>query len=248
MLAEAVEPGGDVILNANDDFTPSIAARCRANVLLAGIEKGDVAARNLTQRDDGTAFTLDFSGDKHDAYLSLPGSHMVANATLAAALAWKRGISAPQIIDALASVKISKGRLETKMVDGVLFIDDSYNANPDSMKAGLRTLSGWQCNGRKIAVLGRMGELGSHAEQGHKEVGTEAGGMALDAIFTVGAEADMISAAAATAYPSLVTRHFSSHEECATHLKSHLKTGDVVLLKGSRSSGMERVLSLYQAS
>ena len=247
MLAEAVSDKGYVILNANDEFTPSIAARCSARVVLAGIGKGDVAAHDLKTQADGTSFTLDFSGKKVTAFLPIPGEHMVANATLAAALAWKTGISPEQIVASLGSVKISKGRLETKEINGVVFVDDSYNANPDSMKAGLRTLAGLQCAGRRIAVLGRMGELGEHAVEGHREVGQQAAGLTIDAVLTVGNEANLISEAAAS-NPEISTRHFPSHEACAEHLRSHLRAGDLVLLKGSRSSGMERILSLYQAS
>ncbi|MDB6140088.1 MAG: UDP-N-acetylmuramoylalanyl-D-glutamyl-2,6-diaminopimelate/D-alanyl-D-alanyl ligase [Verrucomicrobiaceae bacterium] len=248
MLAEAVPQGGVVVLNANDDFTPSIALRCHARVLRAGIGSGDVAAHDLKIRADGTSFTLDFAGSSMQAFLPLPGEHMVGNATLAAALAWHAGISAEQIVDALAKVKISKGRLETKQVHGITFVDDSYNANPDSMKAGLRTLAGLQSAGRRIAVLGRMGELGSHAEAGHREVGHQAAALNLDAVFTVGSEADLISTAASADNNRLKTAHFNTHEACAVHLKTELRPGDLVLLKGSRSSGMERVLALFQTS
>lgn len=248
MLAEAVPQGGVVVLNANDDFTPSIASRCNARVLQAGIGKGDVAARDLKVRAEGTSFTLDFSGTCVEAFLPMPGEHMVANAALAAALAWHTGISPQQIVAALANVKISKGRLETKQVKGVTFVDDSYNANPDSMKAGLRTLAGLQSKGRRIAVLGRMGELGAHAVEGHREVGHQAAALGLDALFTVGIEADLISETASADNRELRTAHFPTHESCAAHLKTELHPGDLVLLKGSRSSGMERVLSLYQAS
>ena len=249
MLAEAVKEEGVVVLNANDDFTPSIAARCHARVLQAGIGKGDVAASDLLVRPEGTSFTLDFSGTRIATFLPLPGEHMVANAALAAAVAWHAGVSPEQIVTALASVRISKGRLETKQINGVTFVDDSYNANPDSMKAGLRTLAGLPGTGRRIAVLGRMGELGAHAEEGHREVGRQAAALNLDAVLTVGSEASLISEAAAAASSGRqTTAHFPTHEACAAHLQSHLRAGDLVLIKGSRSSQMERVLALYQTS
>lgn len=248
MLAEAVDSQAFVVLNANDDFTPSIAARCQATVLQAGIGKGDVAAHELQVRADGTSFTLDFSGHRIAAFLPIPGEHMVSNAALAAAVGWKSGLTPEQIVAALANVKISKGRLETKEVNGVVFVDDSYNANPDSMKAGLRTLASLASTGRRIAVLGRMGELGTHAEEGHREVGRYAADLNLDALLTLGNEAGWITEAASATNPALTVEHFTSHEACAAHLQSHLRPGDTVLLKGSRSSGMERVLSLFQAS
>jgi UDP-N-acetylmuramyl pentapeptide synthase len=94
-----------------------------------------------------------------------------------------------------------------------------------------------------------MGELGAHAEEGHREVGRQAAALNLDAVFTVGSEASLISEAAAAASSGHQTAaHFPTHEACAAHLQSHLQAGDLVLIKGSRSSQMERVLALYQTS
>jgi UDP-N-acetylmuramyl pentapeptide synthase len=133
--------------------------------------------------------------------------------------------------------------VEPKIVHGVRFIDDSYNANPDSMIAGLRTLATLEGKGRRVAVLGRMGELGDLAEAEHKRVGEFAASLNLTALCTVGGhEAEWISSAA----EGLHTRHFSDHAACATHLREVLREGDLVLLKGSRSAGMEKVLTHFQ--
>ena len=242
MLAEAVHAQGVVVLNANDEFTPAIEARCQARVLKAGIGAGDVSAHELMASADGTRFILNFGGESFDAFLPIPGEHMVGNAALAAALGWSQGISPADIVAALSEVKITKGRLETKQHDGITFLDDSYNANPDSMKAGLRTLAGLACQGRRVAVLGKMGELGIHGESGHREVGAYAAQLGLDAIFTVGSsDAALISEVANGA-------HFADHSACAAHLKTYLSAGDLVLLKGSRSAGMEKVFTLYQTA
>jgi len=100
--------------------------------------------------------------------------------------------------------------------------------------------------GRRIAILGRMGELGEHAAPEHRGLGQYAAGLHLHGLYTVGDEAALISEAAAAAAPGLITQNFDSHEACATHLKAYLKPGDTVLLKGSRSAGMEKVLSHFQ--
>ena len=247
-LAEAVPAGGWVVLNANDDFTTSIASRTKATVVTAGLGRGEVSATDLKREADGTTFTLDFRGEKVATYLPIPGEHMVGNAALAAATGWKLGISPSDIGAAIREVKLTGGRLETKHVGGVTFLDDSYNANPDSMRAGLRTLVALNGSGRRIAVLGRMGELGVHATTEHQSLGTFAAEMNLAALFTVGNEADLITTAASTHCSSLITHHFPTHADCAAHLRSFLREGDTVLLKGSRSAGMEKVLSHYQAS
>lgn len=244
MLAEAVHEKGVVVLQANDDFTPSIARRCRARVVQAGIDQGDVAALNLRATADGTSFTLDFSGEKLESFLPVPGEHMVGNAALAAALGWQSGIAPAEIVAALSRARLTKGRLETKHIHGITFLDDSYNANPDSVKAGLRTLAGIDCPARRVAVLGRMGELGAHAEAGHREVGAYAAELGIDAVISVGGdEAALISAAAGTS-----GLHFPDQASCAVFLKSSLRSGDIVLLKGSRSSGMEQVLTHFQST
>jgi UDP-N-acetylmuramoyl-tripeptide--D-alanyl-D-alanine ligase len=243
MLAEAVHERGIVVLNANDDFTPSIAQRCRARVIQAGLGKGDVAAFDLQPSAEGTRFTLDFSGEKFDAFLPIPGEHMVANAALAAASGWLSGISAADATAALSEVELTKGRLQTKVISGITFLDDSYNANPDSMKAGLRTLAGLKTAGRHVAVLGHMGELGDMTAAAHRQIGAFCSLLEIDAVFTVGSGAALISKAF-TGYG----KHFEDHQQCADSLRRYLRSGDVVLLKGSRSAAMEQVLTNFYPS
>ena len=244
-LPANVHGEGVVVLNANDPFTDLIARHCQATVFRAGTNAGDVRAFDLRSNAEGTAFKLDFAGEIVETFLPIIGDHMVGNAALAACMGWAQGIAPADIAEALRNAKLTGGRMETKSVDGIHFIDDSYNANPDSMKAGLTALAALQNSGRKIAVLGRMGELGVHAVEGNRDVGRHAAAVALDAVFTLGDEAALISDAAKTAGLS-ETRNFGTHEACAAHLKSILQPGDAELLKGSRSTGMEKVLSHFQ--
>jgi UDP-N-acetylmuramoyl-tripeptide--D-alanyl-D-alanine ligase len=244
-LPAQVKRDGVVVLNANDKYTTVIARHCQAVVSTAGVNAGDVSASNLRADGTGTTFTLDFSGEKVETRLPILGEHMVANAALAACMGWRYGISPADIADALSNAKLTGGRVEPKVVHGVRFIDDSYNANPDSMIAGLRTLATLEGKGHRVAVLGRMGELGAIAEAEHKRVGEFAASLDLTALCTVGGhEAEWISSAA----KGLHTRHFSDHAACAAHLREVLREGDLVLLKGSRSAGMEKVLTHFQAS
>ncbi|MCB1227169.1 MAG: hypothetical protein KDK99_15225, partial [Verrucomicrobiales bacterium] len=120
---------------------------------------------------------------------------------------------------------------------------DSYNANPDSMAAGLRTLAEAPAR-RRIAVLGSMGELGQHSAEGHASVGRLAATLGLDALFTVGS-GDAIRIQQAAAASGLAdTQHFSDHSTCASHLAGVLQAGDLVLVKGSRTAAMERLFPL----
>lgn len=247
MLVEAIPSDGLVVLNANDDFSASLAARSKGKVLMAGIARGDVRASISESGVQGSTFTLDFCGaNQVEVRLPVPGEHMVGNATLAAACAWHYGVPPEAIAAVLSKAEITKGRLQVKRWHDVTFLDDSYNANPDSMRAGLKTLAALDVSGRRVAVLGRMGELGIHAESGHCEVGEFAASMGLDAVFTVGEEASMISETASKLNPKTETRHFQNHADCSDYLKSWLKKNDAVLLKGSRSSGMEKILTPFE--
>jgi UDP-N-acetylmuramoyl-tripeptide--D-alanyl-D-alanine ligase len=244
-LPANVHAEGIVVLNANDPYSDLIARHCQATVYRAGTQMGDVRAFDLRASSRGTTFKLDFSGEIVDTFLPVIGDHMVGNAALAACMGWANGISPDDIADALCSAKITSGRMETKVVSGIHFIDDSYNANPDSMKAGLSALAALGMTGRKVAVLGRMGELGSYAQEGHRQVGVHAASLGISAVYTVGDEAALISDAASLSGLS-ETQNFHNHEACAAHLKVMLQEGDVVLLKGSRSAGMEKVLIHFQ--
>lgn len=243
-LAEAVSADGVVVLNANDDFSEAIARRSRCRVITAGVGRGEVSASLRETSGSGSRFELNFGGQSRvEAFLPVPGEHMVGNAALAAACAWHYQVAPQAIASLLADVRLTGGRMQVRQVRGVVFLDDSYNANPDSMRAGIRTLASLQATGRRIAVLGRMGELGAHAALGHREVGECAAACGLDAVFTVGDEAAQISQAAAARRPQVVARNFPTAADCAGYLRDWLREGDAVLLKGSRSAGMEEVLT-----
>lgn len=243
-LPVGIPASGHVVLNANDDYTDRIARLCQARVITAGIGCGDVSAQDLIASSGGTTFTLDFSGTRVKATLPMLGRHMVGNAALAAAMGWSLGLEPATIADALTTAQLSGGRLEPKLVHGIQFLDDSYNANPDSMIAGLRTLAETTAS-RRFAVLGAMGELGPHAASGHDQVGEFAATLDLDGVFTIGsADAARISDAARASTRSIIA-HFPDHAACAAHLRELLLPGDLVLLKGSRSSAMEKILTHF---
>src|SRR5213078_3809310 len=139
-LAEAIAPSGSVILNADDPFSQKIAECTRAKIIFAGIAGGAVRADEISQSADGSEFTIFEGAHRCRAQLPVPGLHMVQNALLAIAAGRVFGVSLEEGAAALAAAPLTKARLQIKLVRGVQFIDDSYNANPDSMKAALRTL------------------------------------------------------------------------------------------------------------
>jgi UDP-N-acetylmuramoyl-tripeptide--D-alanyl-D-alanine ligase len=142
----------------------------------------------------------------------------------------------------LASAPLTKARLQMREINGVQFIDDSYNANPDSMKAALRTLVELEADGKRIAVLGKMFELGAESTRGHREVGEIAATLGIDHLIAVGDD-DMAQAAQSAGLQNAAVA--KSPSEAAEKLSEIISPGDLVLVKGSRSARMELVLDEF---
>src|SRR4051812_20688115 len=169
-LAEAIGPQGTLILSADDPFSKGIAARTRARVVSAGTTDGALRTIEIRQSADRSEFTIVEGAHRCRAQLPVAGSHMVQNALLAVAAGRAFGLSLEECAAGLAAAPLTKARLQIKEIGGVQFLDDSYNANPDSMKAALRTLVELDTEGKRIAVLGEMRELGAESQHGHREV------------------------------------------------------------------------------
>jgi UDP-N-acetylmuramoyl-tripeptide--D-alanyl-D-alanine ligase len=246
MLAEALKPSGVVILSADDEYTASIAARTKADAVLVGIEKGHIQARDLRPHFHGVKFTITSQGHSVEAELPVPGVHMVRNALMAVAVGQRYGLSLADCAAGLQNLKLTKGRLEQKIVRGIHVLDDTYNANPDSVTAALVTLAQMPAVGRRIAVLGAMGELGTMLERGHRQVGDVASREGIDCLIGVGANAHWITE---NAYKGGVEKvvQCDSTEDAVKALREVARAGDVVLVKGSRSARMERIVEGLQA-
>lgn len=243
-LAEAIEPQGTVILNADDPFTEEIAARTRARVVLAGTTGGAVQAIEIRQSAEGSEFTIVEGAHRCRGQLPVAGSHMVQNALLAVAAGRAFGLSIEECADGLAAAPLTKARLQIREIGGVQFLDDSYNANPDSMKAALRTLVELDSEGKRIAVLGEMRELGTESEHGHREVGETAATLGLDQLITIGDAAELIAQGARTAGLDKVLSARSTGE-AAKLLGEIAEPGDLVLIKGSRAARTEEVIEQF---
>jgi UDP-N-acetylmuramoyl-tripeptide--D-alanyl-D-alanine ligase len=243
-LAEAVGADGTVILNADDQFSQGIAERTRAKVVFAGIENGSVRAIEVSQSPTGCEFTVLEGAHRCRAQLPVPGIHMVQNAILAVAAGRAFGLSLEDCAAGLAAAPLTKARLQIREINGIQFIDDSYNANPDSMKAALRTLVELDADGRRVAVLGEMSELGEESERGHREVGEAAAAFGIDELIAVGATGAAIARAARKAGLEKSVS-VNGAEEAAGLLEQTASPGDLILVKGSRSARMERVLEAF---
>lgn len=243
-LAVAVSAEGAVVLPEADDMTPRIASRCKAKIVRVGFSCGDLSAEGLEGTPEGTNFTVVQSGVAHPASIPVHGSHMVQNALLALAAGIELGVPLEKGIKGLAKTRLAGGRLEQKTLGGLVFLDDTYNANPDSMVAALGTLRQIPGSGRRIAVLGKMGELGDHAAEGYRRSG-EAAARFADILLTVGSEASSMAAAARSS--GLGRVHEVEDTAAAARMLSQLaRPGDLVLVKGSRSARMETLFQHLQ--
>jgi UDP-N-acetylmuramoyl-tripeptide--D-alanyl-D-alanine ligase len=203
-----------------------------------GNGRGLVRAEDLRFEAERTVFNLVIEGEgKAEVSLPVPGKHMVTNALLAAAAGWKLGIHVDEIADALSNAKLTGGRLNRFVWNGVTVIDDTYNANPESMAAAIETLADTPVeNGaRRFIVLGRMGELGPHGPAAHLRTGELAAQRHLKLI-AVGDGAEGIAQGGNNA------PHFPILEDAAKWLSKEVKPGDVVLFKGSRTATVEKVM------
>jgi UDP-N-acetylmuramoyl-tripeptide--D-alanyl-D-alanine ligase len=244
-LVEAVGPHGSVILNADDPFTKSIMLRARAKVILAGTTAGTIRAGEISRSGSGTDFTILEGAHRCRAQLPVPGLHMVQNALLAVAAGRVFGLSLEDCAAGLIAAPLTKARLQIKEIHGVQFIDDSYNANPDSVKAALHTLVELGADGKRVAVLGEMRELGSESEHGHREVGETAADLGVDHLIAIGSVAAAIASAAEHA-GLRNSRTVNSPTEAAEILAEIAQPGDLVLIKGSRAARTERVMEEFE--
>ena len=243
-LAEAVGADGAIILNADDLFTKTIASRARRKVILAGTNSGSIQAAEITQSGTGADFTILEGAHRCRAQLSVPGLHMVQNALLAVAAGRAFGLSLEECAAELAAAPLTRARSQIKDIGGVQFLDDSYNANPDSMKAALRTLVELDADGKRIAVLGEMRELGDQSERGHREVGETAAVLKIDQLIAIGDIAAAIADAAGQAGLRKTTI-VKSTSEAAEVLGEIAAPGDLVLIKGSRAARTEEVIEHF---
>ena len=241
MLAEAVPEDGAVILDAEDDYTPSISERAKARTILCGIGAGEIRAADIRFDAGGSRFQVNAFDQEFEAGITVPGEHMVRNALFAVAVGIIFGLTPAECAAGLARANLTKGRLEQKNIRGIHVIDDSYNANPDSMVAALRTLAQMPATGQRIAVLGRMGELGAEAERGHRQAGEAAGLLKIDCVVGVGKDAAWIAQSARVNGVGHVFQ-VGSTKEAAGLLRTLAQPGDVLLVKGSRSSHMEKIV------
>ncbi len=238
-LARALPESGALFVPAGCDFFEYFKRRTKARVITVGNGRGFIRADDLHQDDGRARFTLVID-NKPAAPVDLPvaGRHMVKNALLAAGAGWFLGIAPEEIAAGLSATVLTSGRLRRYASHGVTVFDDTYNANLESMAAALETLAETPvpAGARRIAVLGRMAELGSYAPEAHHKVGRLAAERGIT-VLAVGDGALGIAEGAGGA-PCL-----ADDGEAISWLAENVHPGDVALFKASRSAAIERLMN-----
>lgn len=243
-LLDGIPEDGAVILNADDPLVMSQRHRTRAPVITFGTgETADIRATEIHADLRGTVFRL---AGGPAFRLRIAGRHHVTNALVAIAVGRLFDIEFDDIQKALAEVAPAAMRMDYQRIGHIHLINDAYNANPDSVSAALQTLAGVS-NGRRIAILGDMLELGAACESAHRQVGQTAA-ETVDLLITVGDRARHIAEGA---------RQAGMADECIAMCKTNLEAtdrviawvqdDDVILIKGSRGMHMEEIVSRLEA-
>lgn len=242
----AAAAGGVAVLNADDPAVAAMAARTDARVVTVGQSAtAQVAARDVTVDDLGRAsFRLVTETGDRPVSLQLTGEHHVANALAAAAVALECGQPIAEVARTLSESRpLSKSRMAvSERADGVVVIDDAYNANPESMRAALKTLAVMGRGRRTWAVLGEMAELGSASAAAHDELGRLAVRLNVSQLLAVGPGARGVAQAAALEGSWDGEAEWRPDMDSALELlRERLQPGDIVLVKASNSVGLARL-------
>ncbi len=230
---------GTAVINADEAYAPYFEARAgRHRVLRYALEaSADVSASAITLSAEGSQFRLHSSAGDADITLAFAGRHNIANAVAAAAMALAAGVDIADIRAGLQAARPVAGRLLLRQLgNGAQLIDDSYNANPGSLRAAIDTLAA--SGGENWLVLGDMRELGADEIALHAEVGQQAKAAGIARLYALGS----LSAHAAAAFGD-GAQSFTDHATLAESLRAELHAGVRVLVKGSRGSAMDRVAS-----
>ncbi len=241
-LLDATPSGGMIFLNTDD---PLLARYHRKGVEIVTV------GTQPTNDVWGTIVSVDNQGcvafrvrDEWQVQLRVPGKHQFYNALMAVAVGEALGIDTEEMREALENFRAPHQRMELITHNGVLFINDAYNANPDSTRAAIDFLTQVRPQARKFLVFGDMLELGALEEELHREIGHYIAGTAVNEVLLYGNATRATEEGIRQKNATMVVHHFDEHRAIARHLQEVLRPGDVVLIKGSRGMQMEKVLSI----
>lgn len=257
-MLSGIRPGGIAILNADDKRVAAMAQNSpvlvyffsaqgeekNAAQALYGVKDGSASifASDIKNNGGRAAFLLHTPSGNAPVNLQLIGIHHINNALAAASAAYQLGISPEKIAQRLSTAfPASRHRMDVQEIGDITIIDDSYNANPDSLTAGILALSDIAGSRRKIAVLGAMLELGEESGMEHKKIGSLLGAEKVAVLYAVGENTDMRLLAESAAQAGVEVKLCADGTEARALLSAESRSGDVILLKGSNGSGIWKI-------
>lgn len=249
-IFEAMDSNGVAVINDEDPFVREMGSKLAGRVVSYGMQNNStVQFRHMVSEGlDSIELTFRIGSEERTIHLPLPGTHNVMNAMAAFATGHALGLDIDNMIEQFANFKKMAMRFEcVQLANGVRLVNDSYNANPQSMKAAFRTVGSAKRAGRFIAVLGDMLELGEQSSMLHEEIGREAVRLGVEKLFVVGGHAaDIAKGASSEGFSggSVVTAE--DVESIASMIINYAEAGDVILVKGSRGMRMERVAEILK--
>ena len=247
-ILAALPSDGIAIVNFDDPRCVLASKRANCRVVSFGTDlRCELRADRVRTNKFGTHFMLN---GRHEFRLPVHGTHNVHNALAAIAVGWVGGVDMCDMQLALRQVAPVGRRLEYHEYAGIGLLDDSYNANPASTCAALRTLGSFPCEGQRIAVLGDMLELGEQAERLHREVAWLGTTQAIDLVVAVGPQMKALAEVFNEHFLDSARGcvwHFDDSEDAAKHLLEEVRSGDVLLVKGSNGMRMNKVVQAFRS-
>jgi len=246
-ILQGLKQGGTAVFNGDEPLLWNLRENTPVNTCYYGIENTQcqVVAEDIQQMDGGMSFRVRGMGHHFAVFVPVEGMHTVYNALAAITVGLLRKVRAEKIQYQLSNFRNTGMRQQILQENGVTIIADCYNASPESMEAALNVLGDRPTQGRRIAVLGDMLELGARSMAEHHRIGRLAASRA-DMVFAYGTYADRVITGAITGgMETKACRQFTTHEDMAAALQAAVRPGDLLLFKGSRGMKMEHVLELF---
>jgi len=245
-LFRRMRRNGTILVNQDDPRVIELANDYPGQRITFGTDHpAEVMAKEIRLRGaQGTSFTLLLEGEAMEIHLPLLGRHFVPDALCAVAIASLFGVEVQQIKETLENFHSFPMRMEVvPLKGGATLINDAYNASPYSTELALETLAGAKGEGRAIAVLGDMLELGSFTKEAHEQIGKKVSDLSIDFLLALGEEAStVIESAIRHGFPTENARVAGSHSEAVSLIRERIQNGDWVLVKGSRRMAMEKIV------
>ncbi|MFU0833615.1 MAG: UDP-N-acetylmuramoyl-tripeptide--D-alanyl-D-alanine ligase [Oscillospiraceae bacterium] len=243
-ITDCFHEGSVLFLNGDDDMLRELSGNLPFQTVSYGTGAHcDFRAEQVESVGTSTRFSyVAPNGECGQAEIPVIGAHHVLNALAGLAVAQRLGVPLSAAAEALTHYQAPAMRQQIRHANGMMVIDDSYNSSPDAAKSSLGVLQSFK-TGKRVAVLADMLELGSYSEKAHLEVGTFAANSGVDILVTVGERAGAIAKGALSVRPNLDCHVCKDNQQACDTLKTILKPGDTILVKGSRSMHTEEIVS-----